>query len=83
MHSDVVQLKDTKNIFDGHLGNCWSKYVDSHQEIAKDYYLLRDKKVQYLHNILSKNALRFYLDAVRSYVTTYQQAVAMIDREYN
>lgn len=42
-----------------------------------------DQKLQYLLNISFKDALRFYLDAVQPYATTYQRAVPMIDREYN
>lgn len=33
--------------------------------------------------MLKKDALRYYLDAVQLYATTFQQEVAMIDREYN
>lgn len=82
-HNVAMQLKDTENEFDGDLGEYWSEYADSYQQIAKDYNLSMDQKLQYLHDILSKDALCFYLDALQPYATTYQQAVTMIDREYN
>lgn len=82
-HNVVMCVKDSDSKFGGDLGECWSEYVDSYIQIARDYNLTMDQKLQYLHNALSKDALRFYLNAVQPYATTFQQAVAMIDREYN
>lgn len=82
-HNVAMGLKDSNSQFDGDLEECWREYVDSYFQIAKDYYLTSDQKLQYLHIVLWKDALRFYLNAVQPYTTTFQQAVAMIDREYN
>lgn len=57
--------------------------MDEYQQIARDYKLNPGQKLQYLHNILSKDAQRFYLDRVAHYATTFQQAIDMINQEYN
>lgn len=36
-----------------------------------------------MHNILTKDAQRFYIDRVKAYVTSFEQVVKMIDDEYN
>lgn len=42
-----------------------------------------DQRLQYLHSVLKKAALRFCMDVVQPYATTFQQTATMIDREYN
>lgn len=58
-HYAVMRLKDLYSKFDGDLGDCWSEDVDSCVQIAKDYNLTSNQKIQYLHNVLSKDLLRF------------------------
>lgn len=78
-----MRLKDTDSEFDRELGERWSEYVDSCLRIPKDYNFTMEQKLQSLHNVLSTDALRFYLDAVQPHATTFKQAVAMNDQEYN
>lgn len=82
-HNVAMRLKDNEKKFSGDIGKCWMECVDEYQQITRDYKLTPSQKLQYLHNILSKDASRFYLDRVSHYVTTFQQAVEMIDHEYN
>lgn len=48
----------------------WSEYVQSCPQIAKDYNLTIAKKLQYLHNVPSKDVHRFYSYAVQPCATT-------------
>lgn len=82
-HNVAMRLKDNEKKFSGDLGECWHEYVDEYNQISKDYNLTPAQKLQYFHNVLSKDAHRFYLDRVQSYATSFHQAVEMIDREYN
>lgn len=78
-----MRLKDTDIKSDRDLDECKSQYVHLFQQIIKDFNLSMDQNSKYLHNTLSEDALCFDLDAVQPYTTTYQQAVAMIERKYN
>lgn len=71
-HNLEMRLNDSDSKFDGDLEECWGKFVDSYLQIAKDYNLTMDQKLQCLHNVLSKDALQFRLDAVQLYATTFQ-----------
>lgn len=68
----AIRLKDHDKKFDGYPGEYWGEYVGSHIQLAKDYNLTMDQKLHYLQNVLSKDALRFHLDAVQRYATTFQ-----------
>lgn len=81
----AMRLKDMENkfnMFDRNSEECWSEFVDLYQQIFNDYNLSTEQELQHLHNILSKNAFRFYLDSVQPYATTCQKPVSMMDREY-
>lgn len=56
--------------------------MDTNNSLSTKIFLVR-KKWQFLHNFLSKNALRFYLDQVQPFTVTHQQAIGAIDWEYN
>ncbi len=57
--------------------------VSLYELVACDNRLLPQKKKQYFHKFLRGYAKRFYLDRVENYVTTFQQAVEMIEKEYS
>lgn len=59
------------------------EFVDEYLQICRDYRLSQQQKLQYLHNITRGDAKRFYLDSVDNYATIFQQAVDMIESEYN
>ena len=59
------------------------EYVDEYAQIARDYNINHIRRLQYLHKILRGDAKRFYLDRIDGYATTYQQAIDMINNEYN
>lgn len=66
-HNVAMRLKDYESKFDGDLGECWSEYVDSCLQIAKDYNLCMEQKLQYLHNMLSKHTLGFiWMSSIRT-----------------
>lgn len=82
-HNVAMRLKDSDAKFNGDLEQCWHEYVDGYNQMSLDYNLSDKQKRQYLHNLLSKDALRYYLDQVQPFTATYQQAIDAIDREYN
>lgn len=58
-------------------------HVNEYQQIARDYKLNPAQKLKYLHNILSKDVRKFYLDWVAHFVTKFRQAIDTINQEYN
>lgn len=82
-HNVAIRLKDNQKKFNGDLGECWLEYVDEYEQISLDYNLTPPQKLQYMHNIVTKDAQRFYIDRVKAYANTFEQAVRMIDEEYN
>lgn len=82
-HDVGMRLKDADKKFSGELGECWMEFVDDYQQVAIDYNLSPPQKLQYIHNLLSKDAKRFYLERVATYAQTFQQAVDMVNQEYN
>lgn len=82
-HNVAMRLKDTNSKFSGELGQSWMEYVDEYTQICRDYSLSPAQKLQYLHNLLHGDAKRFYLDKIDGYATGFQQAVAMVNEEYN
>lgn len=61
-HNVAIRLKDADKKFSGDLGECWMDFLDEYQQISRDYKLNPAQKLQYLYNILSKDAQRFNLD---------------------
>ena len=59
------------------------EFVDEYFQISRGYNLGPFQKLQYLQNVLHGDAKRFYLDKVDGYATAFQQAVAMLEYEYN
>lgn len=82
-HNVAMRLKDQDKKFTGELGECWSEFVDHYVQVCNDYSLTQNQRLLLMHNILSKDAQRFYLDRVRDYASTFEQAVNMIEMEYN
>ena len=79
----AMRLKDRDKKFSAALGESWMEFVDEYLQIGRDYSLSPTQKLQYMHNILSGDAKRYYLDRIDGYATSFQQAVELIEREYN
>lgn len=58
-HNVAMRLKDNQKKFNGDLGECWLEYVDEYEQISLDYNLTPPQKLQYMHNIVTKDAQRF------------------------
>ena len=82
-HNVAMRLKDSEKKFSGYLGENWMEFVGQYSKVARDYNLNISQKLQYIHNILRGDAKRSYLDGVEGYASSYQQAVGMINSEYN
>lgn len=76
-----MRLKDSEKKLREDLGEFWMAQIDEFQQIARGYNLSGSQKLQYLHNVLFKDAYRLFIDCIQGYATLFQQAVAMIDRE--
>lgn len=82
-HNISMRLKDAESKFSGDTAECREEYVDNYCQIARDYEHTDAQKLQFLHNVLSKDAKRFYNNVIAPHVATFQQAVDQISHEYN
>ena len=78
-HNVAMRFRTEK--FTGHIGESWNEYVADYQQVAMDYNLGNQQKLQYLHNIMGGDAKRFYLNNVQPHVNTYPHAVKLINKE--
>lgn len=78
----AMRLRDSESKFSGDTNECWDEYVNTYKQMAKDYRLSDEQKLQFLHNTLNKDALRFYKVMVAPNMPTHQQAVNQISMEY-
>ena len=69
--------------FTGDIGESWNEYVREYQQVARDYGLGNQEKLQYLHSIIEGTAKRFYLNTALPHVNSYAHAVDLIGKEYN
>lgn len=84
-HAQYVATRFLNRQFTGdhRNGQVWSEFVADYQSIARDFDLSADMRYKLLHNILSGDAKRYYLNNVQGHATTYTEAVAMMEAEYN
>lgn len=82
-HNIAMRFRDPASKFSGNLGEAWMEYVAEYQQVARDYDLSQEQRFQYMHNIMSGDAKRFYLDKVQAYASSFSQAVDMVSAEYN
>lgn len=82
-HNIAMRFKDGENKFGGDIGECWQEFADEYRQVANDYGLTEEQKFQYLHNILKKDAQRYYLTNVKDYAHSFDHAINLIDEEYN
>lgn len=78
-----MRLKDSDKKFSGDFRECWHAFADKYNQISCDFKLNAAQKLQYLQNVPRNDASSFYLDRVQAYANTLEQAVDMIDEEYN
>lgn len=54
-------LKEADEKFSEGLEECWMEYIENYLQVAQNYKFNPVQRFQYFHNILSKDAQRFYL----------------------
>lgn len=72
-HNVAMRRKDHQSKFRGDTTEPWDEYVETYNLIAKDYRFSDEQKLQFLHNTLTKDALRSYRAKAAPHVTTYEQ----------
>lgn len=77
-----MRIKAYDSKYGGVTTRFWDEYVDNYRQIARDYRVTDERKLQVLHNIFSKNAKGFFIAAVVPHVVAFQQAVNQISAEY-
>lgn len=73
-----MRLKDDDSEFSDDTTECWDVHLDNYRKIARDYCLTDEQKLQFLYDIQSKDAKRFFNIAVAPHAATFQQAVDQI-----
>lgn len=78
-----MRYRDASPKFSGEHTQIWPEYVADYLLMARDNHLTVEQRYQYLHYALAGDAKRFYLNMAQGHATTFSEAVAMIDAEYN
>ena len=78
-----VAMLVRRDRFTGDIGESWNECVAEYQQIARDYNIGNQKKLQCLHNIMAGDAKRFYQNGVATHVNSFNHAVELIGRQYN
>lgn len=66
-HYIAMMLKDAEMKFSGDFGEYYMDYVDDYSQVASDYSLNLQRKLQYFHKLLSNDAKRFYVANLEAY----------------
>lgn len=80
-HNNEMRLKNSKQKFSGDLGQCWKNFFDEYKQTDEDYGLNEHQKLSYLHNLVSKDAHRYYLKEIKPNITSYSDAIETIEKE--
>ena len=81
-HKIAMRFRDERQKFSGAVGEFFNDFVADYTRAASDYDLSSKQKLQYMHNLFTGDAKRFY-NKIESYAATFPQAVEMIEKEYN
>lgn len=82
-HKVAMRFKEDKKKFSGAIGEYFNDFVSDYLQAARDYDLTPTQKLQYLHNVLTGDAKRFYYNRIEGYAAGFSQAVTMLQDEYN
>lgn len=80
-HDIAMSFKANTAKFSGDIGESWIKFVATYYQVSRDYDPTPRHRLQFRHNLLRRDAKRFYLDAVNNFENIFQQAVSMIEAE--
>lgn len=80
-HNIWMRWKDADKNFSGDIGEFWMDYVNNYFQVSADYVLGPQHKFQYLHNILSKDSRRLYLEIVSTQAQSFQQMFYMVNQD--
>jgi len=76
------RFKDQSAKFSGRTQQLWDDYTTHYDHVTRDLSVSAQHKMQFLHNLLSGEALRFYLEDVMRTVVTYEAACAKIRESF-
>lgn len=78
-----MSFKNTDKKFVGNVFKCWQKFKDEFEQVAENYNLSHEQQFRFLHNILCKDAHRFYVETMKPFARNYGEAVMMPEKSYN
>lgn len=82
-HNVAMRLKCSDKVLNGDLGSLWMDLVGEFYLIELGYGLLLPYKLQYMRKFVSKDVHSFYIDRLNDYARNLEQAVKIIEEEYN
>ena len=82
-HNVAMGMTENEKKFSGDLGESGMEYVDDYLQVCRDYSLSPPQRLQFLHNLLRGDVKRYYLNKIDGYETSFQQAIQILEEEYN
>lgn len=82
-HRVSLRFKDNHAKISGDAHECLDDYVAEYDLVGRDFGLSREQKLRYSHNLLRRDAKRYYLSELEPFAASYADAVRSIRAEYH
>lgn len=82
-HDISNRFKDSDTKYGGDEEEDLSEFLEAYSTVTKDYELTVEEKLQYMHNLFKKEALRYYNSSVKGKVTTFTEACKKMREHFN
>ena len=83
VHNVAMRLDKEEKKFSGRIDENIAEYLSNYECIAIDYNLSEADKYRFLHNLFRGDAKRFFLDKIKPFVRSYNEAVKRMNQEFN
>jgi hypothetical protein len=81
--SMFIRFKDEDKKFTGVIDQSLSEFIDEYIQACNSVGVPRNQRLHHLHNVLGGEAKRFYNKQVQENYATFEEAVAVLEREYS
>lgn len=82
-HDISQRFKDRENKYGGTDEEDLSEFLSVYDTVSIDYELTDNQKLQFMHNLFKRQALRFFNTTARSSARTYEQAKELMVEQFN
>jgi len=78
-----MRYRDEHKKFSGANDQALHEYIAGYQQVSRDYTLTATQQLQFMHNMFTGEAKRFYDEQVEGFAVSFSEAVHRLQTEYN